>query len=309
MSTQDGRVLRFDGEETSVVLDLTDQTVPFEPGSERGLLGLAFDPRDGRLFVDYTDLDGNTNVVSYELDGGVADPATRRSVLFIEQPGLGHNGGRLLFDETGNLYVSSGDGGASSGRDVEDTTKLLGVIVRIIPRLDGDGYDIPPDNPFADGEADRPEVWARGFRNPWTVSIDRATGDMWVGDVGNDTREEISVMRAGSSGQNFGWPWFEGNHQRRRPAPDGLTPPVYDYPRSVGVAVMGGFVYRGRDIPELAGAYLFGDLGGPIFAIGAGGVSQLDAERIATLVGWGEDPDGELYLLSMRDGIHRLVRR
>lgn len=306
VSTQDGVVHRVDGDRVDTVLDLTAETAPLEPGSERGLLGLAFDPRDNRMFVDYTDLDQDTVVASFELVDGVADPASRRTVLQIEQPGLGHNGGRLVFDRDGHVLIGSGDGGGSNGRDAADTTKLLGVILRVLPASDGDGYSIPPDNPFADGVADRPEVWLRGFRNPWTFSLDDDTGDLWIGDVGNEQLEEIDHAPAGSAGANFGWPFFEGTRQRRSDAPDGLVPPVHVYPRSEGVAVMGGHVYRGTEIPELRGAYLFGDLGGPVWALGADGVTRLDLERVPTLVGWAEDPSGELYLLSLSDGVYRL---
>lgn len=114
-------------------------------------------------------------------------------------------------------------------------------------------------------------------------------------------------MRGGESGQNFGWFYFEGNNQRRNEVPDGLTPPVYDYPRDVGVAVMAGHVYRGDAIPELRGVFLFGDLTGPVWGIGEQGVSRLDVPRVNTLVGWAEDPDGEVYLLSLRDGVGKLV--
>lgn len=308
VSTQPGPVYRvLDGEPT-VVLDLTDDTFPDTPGSERGVLGVAFDPRDGRMFVNYTDIDDNTRVVSYELVDDIADAETRREVLFIEQPGVGHNGGRLVFDPQGNLFVGSGDGGASNGWDAQDTTKLLGTILRITPKLDGDGYDIPPDNPYADGELDRPEVVARGFRNPWTFSVDDDTGDIWIGDVGNNTIEEVSVMPRSRWGANFGWPYFEGNNQRHGDEPDDLIPPVYDYTHDVGAAVMAGHVYRGDAIPALRGAFVFGDLTGPLWAIGADGVSRLDAERVATLTGWAEGPDDELYLLGF-GGVFAFVQR
>jgi glucose/arabinose dehydrogenase len=307
VASQTGQVQRV-GDELGLVVDLSAEIAPVEPGSERGLLGLAFDPRNSRMYLDYTGLDNNTRVVSFELDdAAVAVPDSRREILFIDQPGLGHNGGRLLFEDEGNLYIGSGDGGASNGRDAQDTTKLLGVILRIAPSLDGESYTIPTDNPFADGVDDRPEVWARGLRNPWTFSLDDDTGDMWIGDVGNERREEIDIIPAGTSGPNFGWYWFEGTSQRFSEVPDGLVPPVFDYPRSQGVAVMGGYVYRGQAIPELRGAYLFGDLGGPIWAIGASGVTRLRVDPVNGLVGWGEDPSGELYLLGIYDGVFRLT--
>ncbi len=312
ISTQPGPIYRMLDGETTVVVDLTAETFEDLPGSERGILGLAFDPRGRRMFVNMTDTEQDTRVISFELDGGVVIPDSRREVLFIDQPAVGHNGGRMLFDDAGNLYIGSGDGGGSNGRDAQDTSKLLGAILRITPKLDAEGYDIPSDNPFAEGQeragADRPEVWARGFRNPWTFSIDEPTGDLWVGDVGNNEFEEISVMRGGTSGLNFGWYWFEGNDRRRGDAPEGMVPPVYDYPHSQGVAVMGGHVYRGDLIPELRGAYLFGDLTGPIWAIGEQGVSRLSAPNVSTMTGWAEDPNGELYVMSLQDGVARLVR-
>jgi glucose/arabinose dehydrogenase len=307
VTTQDGLVLRVDGDETSTVIDLSSQTAVLEPGSERGLLGIAFDSAAGRMFLNMTDKDHDTVVISYELANGVAIPDSRREVLAFDQPGLGHNGGRLLFDRDGNLYIGSGDGGGSNGRDAQDNSKLLGAILRIRPDPDGDGYEIPVDNPFADGELDRPEIWARGLRNPWGFSIDDGTGDLWIGDVGNEMYEEIDVIRSGEAGLNFGWYFFEGDTQRRSEIPDDLIPPIHTYPRSEGVAVMGGYVYRGDAIPSLRGAYVFGDLTSPIWAIGESGVTRLDAERVNTLVGWGEDPSGELYVLSLYDGVFRVV--
>jgi glucose/arabinose dehydrogenase len=307
VSTQDGIVHRVTPEGITVAGDFTGQTFELLPGSERGLLGLAFDPRDGRLFVDLTDLNDDTRVFSFEVRDGVIVPETRREVLFIEQPGVGHNGGHLVFDSAGNLYIGSGDGGASNGRDAQDRSKLLGAILRVRPNLDGDGYEIPPDNPFADGVADRPEVWARGFRNPWSFSIDDETGNMWIGDVGNVEREEINVIRPGEQGGNYGWYYFEGTKQRYSDVPEAMVPPIYDYGRSNGVAVMGGFVYRGDAFPQLRGAYLFADLGGAVWAIGADGVTRLAIDPVSGIVGWGEDRDGELYLLSIYEGVHKIV--
>ena len=308
VSTQPGPIYRVSDGEPSVVIDLTDQTFPDEPGSERGVLGIAFDPRNGRMFVNYTDRSDDTQVVSFELVDGVAVADSRRQVLSIEQPGVGHNGGRLTFDADGNLYIASGDGGGSNGRDAQDTTKLLGALLRVTPRLDGDGYDIPPDNPNADGLNDRAEVLARGFRNPWSFSIDDDTGDIWIGDVGNSTEEEISVLTRDRWGANFGWPFLEGTAQRRSGAPEELVPPVHTYGRSDGVAVMGGHVYRGERIPALRGAYLFADLGGPVWALGADGFARLEAERVNTITGWSEGPDSELYLLGF-GGVFAVVER
>ncbi len=309
VTTQPGPIYRIADGQQSLVLDLTSDTFPDAPGSERGILGIAFDPRDGRMFINYTDANDDTRVVSYELVDNVAVPESRREVLFIEQPGVGHNGGDLYFEPSGNLIISSGDGGGSNGRDAQDTTKLLGALLRIEPRLDGEGYLIPADNPFADGVDDRPEVIARGFRNPWTVTVDDDTGDIWVGDVGNDIMEEISVMRPDQWGGNFGWPYWEGTNARNTSeAPEGVIAPAYAYDRSVGVAAMAGHVYRGVRIPELQGALLFADLGGPVWALGTDGVTRIDSETIRTVTGWAEGPDDELYLIGF-EGIYSVVPR
>lgn len=309
VTTQPGPIYRIAGGEQSMVLDLTNDTFPDAPGSERGILGIAFDPRDGRMFINYTDANDDTRVVSYELDGNVAIAESRREVLFIAQPGVGHNGGNLYFEPSGNLIISSGDGGGSNGRDAQDTTKLLGALLRIEPRLAGEGYLIPADNPFADGVADRPEVLARGFRNPWTFTVDDETGDIWIGDVGNEIMEEISVLRRDQWGGNFGWPYWEGTTPRNiAEAPEGLIPPVFAYDRSLGVAAMAGHVYRGQRIPELQGALLFADLGGPVWALGTEGPVRVESEMIRTVTGWAEGPDREHYLLGFQ-GIFSVVQR
>jgi hypothetical protein len=306
ITVQRGQIYRVEGDVVTVVLDLSAETTEVEPGSERGLLGIAFDPRDGRMFINFTGRDNNTRVVSYQLIDGIAVPESRREVLFVEQPGLGHNGGHLVFDDAGHLFIGMGYGGGSNGRDAQDRTKILGAILRVLPRPDGEGYDIPPGNPFADGVVDRPEVWARGFRNPWGFSIDQPTGDMWIGDVGNEQIEEVDIIRAGEFGLNFGWYYFEGSHQRYGEVPDGMTLPVHEYPHSVGTAVMGGFVYRGTAIPQLRGAYVFGDVEGKIWALTTDGAVRLGVEDVGYLFGWGQDAAGELYLFSMNEGVYRL---
>lgn len=310
VTTQPGPIIRVgaDGQQT-VVLDLTNDTFPDAPGSERGILGIAFDPRDGRMFINYTDAQDDTRLVSYELADNVAVPESRREVMFIAQPGVGHNGGDLYFEPSGNLIMSTGDGGGSNGADAQDTSKLLGALLRIEPRLAGEGYLIPADNPFADGFADRPEVLARGFRNPWTFTVDEPTGDIWIGDVGNEIMEEVSVLRRDQWGGNFGWPYWEGTTPRNpEGAPEGVIAPAYAYDRSIGVAAMAGPVYRGEQIPELQGAFLFADLGGPVWAMGTDGVVRIESEMIRTVTGFAEDPNGEVYLLGFQ-GIFSIVRR
>jgi glucose/arabinose dehydrogenase len=274
-------------------------------GSERGLLGIAFGP-DGRMYIDYTDTAGDVVVSSFDVPRTNPDPATERLVLWNDQPGFGHNAGHLLFDEDGNLFVSIGDGGASNGRDAQDPAKLLGAILRVRPKLDGPGYDVPSDNPFVGHANVRPEKWVYGLRNPWRFSIDQPTGELWIGDVGNDRFEEINRIPSGQAGLNMGWYWFEGFDQRRSDAPTGLTPPVHAYSHDEGAAVIGGHVYRGDDLPGLRGAYVFGDLTGPIWALGADGVVRLSVE-VRGLSSFGLGPDDELWATSIYEGVVRFV--
>lgn len=287
-------------------------------GGEQGLLGLAFSP-DGRfLYVDYTDTGGDTHVTEFEMAGDRAAPETRRDVLFVSQPFSNHNGGNLVFGPDGYLYVGLGDGG-SAGDPLDNgqsLSTLLGKILRIAPRSGGEaGYGIPPGNSFAGQVGARPEIWAYGFRNPWRFSFDRRTGDLWIGDVGQNAWEEIDFQPAGSTGgQNYGWNRLEGTHPYGSlPAPSDAVPPVYEYPHDDGRCVVtGGYVYRGRAIPVLAGWYVFGDFcGGRLEAI------RLENGRIAqhvflgptvtNLSSFGEDGAGELYALSLSGSVYRLA--
>lgn len=304
-------------------LDISDRITS---GGERGLLGLAFHPRfpaDPRLFVDYTDEQGNTRVSAFTVDPASPDridPATEQRLLFVGQPYPNHNGGALAFGPDGFLYVSLGDGGG--GGDPEgngqDLRALLAKILRIdMDRTEGDrAYGIPPDNPYADGADSRaPEIWLWGLRNPWRMSFDRLTGDLWIGDVGQGDWEEIDVQRAGApGGTNFGWNVMEGSHCYR-PRADcdrtGLTLPVTDYGHDQGCTVIGGHVYRGTAQPALVGGYVFADYcSGRVWAIDARG----DDLRPPTLVGepgrnlstFGEDEAGELYATDI--GAGALVR-
>jgi glucose/arabinose dehydrogenase len=311
LTTQDGRVHRVvDGQvQPDLTLDLTAIVTPYLDGSERGLLGIAFDPLDPqRMYLNYTGLDSHTRVVSYAVGpDGRAAPESVRELLFQEQPGVGHNGGGLAFDQAGHLFIALGDGGGSNGRDAQDMSLLLGAILRVDPRRDGPGYDVPPDNPFVGQPGVAPEIWAKGLRNPWRISIDHPTGDIWLGDVGNSEIEEIDLIPAGQRGLNFGWYFFEGTNQRHSGGPEGMVPPVWEYPHSVGPAVIGGYVYRGAALPGLTGAYVFADLGGTVWARGSEGVMELPVEVDGAITSFGEGPDGELYVLTLYGGGHRLV--
>ena len=213
------------GSDPRVVLDLTDRV---SLGSEQGLLGLAFSP-DGRfLYVDFTDVNGDTNVTEFAFGDDGADPASERRVLFVDQPFSNHNGGELVFGPDGYLYVGLGDGGSAGDPmgNAQSLSTLLGKLLRISPRPSkGEPYAIPPDNPFVGRDGARPEIWAFGLRNPWRFSFDAATGDLWIGDVGQNAWEEIDVEPAGSDGgSNFGWDRLEGTHPfEGSPAPDSIA--------------------------------------------------------------------------------------
>jgi Glucose / Sorbosone dehydrogenase len=311
LTSQSGEVWRVvDGTAPELVLDLTAVVSPYVNGSERGLLGIAFNPVDGRMFLSYTDGNIDSHVVSYAVDAaGRPDPATALEVIFVDQPGLGHKGGSLVFEPNGTLYVALGDGGASNGQDAQDMTKLLGGIVRIVPRRGAAGYEVPADNPYVADPAVLPEIWAKGLRNPWGFCRDAPTGNLWLADVGNNTMEEIDRLAPGVAGANFGWPFLEGTDVRRDGAPPGAIPPVHAYRHDeIGPAAIGGCVYRGTAIPALAGAYVFGDLTGALFAIGAGDeVVRLAPAAGGILTGFGTRPDGEMVVLTLRAGAVRLV--
>jgi glucose/arabinose dehydrogenase len=288
-------------------------------GSEQGLLGLAFSPDGAFLYIDYTDVAGDTHVAELAFADGVADTATERDVLVVAQPFRNHNGGALSFGPDGHLYVALGDGGSADDPmgNGQSTSTLLGKLLRISPRpADGQPYGIPEDNPFV-GDADaRPEIWALGLRNPWRFSFDRETGDLWIGDVGQNAWEEIDFEPAGSAGgTNFGWNLFEGNAEFSGD-PEGVVtePPVYVYPLEdrQTCAVTGGYVYRGAAIPSLVGAYVFADFCG-------GRIQFLRVEKgravehgflgpvVPNLASFGEDADGELYVLSLSGQVYRLA--
>ncbi|MEZ5099845.1 MAG: PQQ-dependent sugar dehydrogenase [Thermoleophilia bacterium] len=315
------RLLAEDGSVGRAILDVSDR---ISSGSEQGLLGLAFDPGfadNGRLYVDFTDADGDTQVVRYVLEGdGPVDPDAGEGLLTIEQPYPNHNGGHLAFGPDGFLYVGTGDGG--SGGDPEnrgqDPDTLLGKLLRL--DVSGEaGYAVPPDNPFADGAGGRPEIWALGLRNPWRFSFDGGTGDLWIGDVGQNAVEEIDrVEGAGPPGANYGWRVFEGRSRFDEGAdePAGYVPPVFAYSHDLGCSVTGGVVVRDPAVPALAGRYLFGDYcTGTLWAIdaarprgGAEDVTDALGGPLDGLTSFGVDSTGAVYLLQASGTILRLVQ-
>ena len=296
-------------------------------GSEQGLLGLAFHPLyagNGRFYVDFTDPAGDTRVVEFLVSG---DPdsasATERQILFVDQPYANHNGGQIAFGPDGYLYVGMGDGG--SGGDPENRAQnpaeLLGKLLRIDVNAPDPGagteYSIPSDNPFRGRQGYRPEIWALGLRNPWRFSFDRATGDLYIGDVGQDRWEEIDFEPAGAGGRNYGWNVMEGTHCYAAATCEqtGLTLPVAEYSHDDGCSITGGYVNRGQDYPALAGQYIFTDYcTGNLWAVNAAdtlasGSADITRYGVAPInpTGFGEDEAGELYLVNGSGEIYRLT--
>ena len=307
VAVREGRV------EGAPVLDLSGEV---SAGGEQGLLGLAFSPEGRFLYVNFTDLDGDTHVTEFEMAGGRADPGSRREVLFVDQPYANHNGGNLAFGPDGYLYIGMGDGGAGGDPmdNAQDLGTLLGKMLRIDPRpSEGRPYGIPPDNPFVSREGARPEIWAFGLRNPWRWSFDRQTDDLWIGDVGQSSREEIDFQPGSSGGgENYGWDGYEGRLVYERPVPRHAVGPVYDYGRELGASVIGGYVYRGSDIKGFRGAYVFGDFYNPELRVlqveGPRSVRHIALDlSVPNLSSFAEDAQGELYALSLSGPVYRLA--
>jgi glucose/arabinose dehydrogenase len=322
VAAQDGKIWVVERDGTVRPEPLVDLGPRLRSGGEQGLLGLATHPTfptDPRIFVNYTDRSGDTIVASLTLDPDDAnrlDPDSHRQLLFVDQPYANHNGGGAIFGPDGDLYVSLGDGG--SGGDPQGNGQRLDTLLGKILRLDIDvapeaGYASPTDNPFAGGGG-LPEILHYGLRNPWRLSFDRATGDLWIGDVGQNLFEEVDVARAGASGINFGWNVMEGSHCYNATACDtaGLQLPVSDYGRDLGCTVIGGYVYRGKAHPFLVGTYLFADYcTGRIFALDAGSDALVAPVQVGagsgSIAAFGEDADGELYVLSLGGEAARVV--
>jgi uncharacterized protein (TIGR03437 family) len=289
-------------------------------GGERGLLGMAFPSDFARkryFYVNYTNTAGATVVSRFRLaSDDVADPASEQILLTVNQPFSNHNGGQLQFGPDGMLYVGLGDGGSANDpqNHGQNRRSLLGKMLRIDVESDLTRYQVPNDNPFV-GNADYlPEIWATGLRNPWRYAFDRETGDLYIADVGQNRFEEISFQPASSrGGENYGWVTMEGRECFRAGCnTSGLTLPVHTYPRSEGVSITGGYVYRGAAYPGLRGMYIYGDFGsGRIWGLRRQGETWVNELLLASgmLVStFGEDEAGEMYVAHHGNGeVYRIV--
>lgn len=314
---QKGRIVPvIDGVAGAPSLDVSSTIAT---GPEQGLLGLAFHPTEPLAYVNYTRADGDTVIAEYAVGAdGVFDVDSAREVLVIGQPQDNHNGGDLTFGPDGFLYIGMGDGGAADDpeRGALNVGHLLGKMLRIDPLADGDQpYTVPADNPFVGVDGARPEIWSVGLRNPWRFNFDRATGDLWIADVGQNQWEEINVVTAeqgAGRGINFGWSAWEGTHRfNEDQAADGVTMPIFEYEHGdAGCSVSGGDVYRGAAVPSLVGWYLFSDYcSGIITALQtADGVltGELRLGVVENVSALCIGPDGELYVLSLRGSVHRI---
>jgi glucose/arabinose dehydrogenase len=287
--------------------------------SEQGLLGVAFDPNyaeNRRFFIHYTDEAGDTVIARYLVsadDALVAEAQGAVILITVDQPFDNHNGGQLAFGPDGYLYIGLGDGGDQGDpfNNAQSPDTLLGKILRI--DVSGERYAPAPTNPFSRDATFAPEVWAMGFRNPWRFSFDRATGDLYIADVGEWQWEEVNFQPADSTGgENYGWSLLESNLVRDENAdPEAYTRPIAEYPHTIGCAVSGGYVYRGSALPDAQGVYFFGDYcNGSVWNAwrdeGGGWQSGLFMSTGRQITSFGEDQYGELYMVDYKGDILRL---
>jgi glucose/arabinose dehydrogenase len=294
-------------------------------GGEQGLLSMAFAPdyaRSGRFYVYYTDTDGNERVVEYRrASADRANPNSARQILFQPDSEPNHNGGSLVFGPDRLLYIGLGDGGGGDDQhgargNAQDLGTWLGKILRIAPRPSGGRpYRVPSSNPFVGRAGAKPEIYAYGLRNPWRFSFDRRTGDIAIGDVGQDEVEEIDFLRRGRArGRNFGWrPWEGRRRNFDEPAPGAVFPVLQELHSQGNCSITGGYVVRDRAVPVLSGRYVYGDFckGRLMIATlrpnGARNKRAL-AFQVPQLSSFGEDARGRVYVVSLGGTVYRFAQ-
>ena len=328
---QGGRIRIIQGAQVLQIAPFLDVSARsgFTSGGETGLLGLAFHPQyasNRRLFVNYTSNTGGLHTVIAEFTASAgnlnfADPNTERILLTVTQPEANHNGGGLAFGNDGFLYIALGDGGGSGDMhgtigNGQDTTTLLGKILRIDVDSSPDAglaYHVPSSNPFFNQPPARGEIWFYGLRNPFRFSFDRPTGNIWIGDVGQDSFEEVDRLTSAQGGANLGWRCKEGTHLFNFSSncqTATLVDPIFDYDHTQGDdTVIGGYVYHGTRIPGLAGNYVFGDfISGRIWSLTQDSQGKwvrtfLLNSAANDLAGFGQDQNGELYTARYSTGV------
>jgi glucose/arabinose dehydrogenase len=316
------RVIRGGALQPEPFLDIVSRV---GSGGERGLLGLAFHPQFATrrtFYVNYTDRRGDTHIVEFRATSeDRADPASEREIFFTPQPFSNHNGGGLAFGLDGRLYAGLGDGG--SGGDpfghAQNMSSPLGKMLRF--DVDASAPFVPADNPFVSQSGVQPHVWASGLRNPWRFAFDRATGDLFIADVGQGRREEINVgLGSRRGGENYGWNTMEGNlcfSPSSGCATQGLTLPILDYGHDAGCSITGGVVYRGCRMPALQGSFFYGDYCSNVVRslrlVDGRAADERDwtstlGRNLGNLGAFGVDADGEMYLVDHGTGdVHRIV--
>lgn len=333
---REGSILIWDMDNDTVLdepfLDIEDKVIT---GGERGLLGIAFHPNyadNGQFYLHYSTpsnisgVDHLTIIAEFTVSDenpNLADPESEREILVVEQPERNHNAGQIKFGPDGMLYIGMGDGGGSGDQhgqigNGQDLSTLLGSMLRIDVD-NGDPYAIPDDNPFVDDPDARDEIWAYGFRNPWKFSFDRETGDLFVGDVGQNEIEEVDILE---SGGNYGWRIMEGSecfNPSRNCDQTGLILPIAEYTHDsgLGISITGGYVYRGTQFPSIEGKYIFGDFTGTLMFLEQDGddwiLNEFDVEREGrntlgrSIYTFAEDRDGEIYVISSDGSIFQIT--
>ena len=317
-----GRIQILNSDGTTEDTPFLDISGSVSNGGEQGLLSVAFHPdyeNNGFFYVNYTKTNGDTRIARFEVSDGdpnVADAGSELVIVEYDQPFGNHNGGCLQFGPDGYLYIASGDGGSGGdpGNRAQNTELLLGKLLRLdIDNPEGgNNYGIPDDNPFAGSATEAEEIWAYGLRNPWKFSFDVTAGDIWIADVGQNAFEEVNKAAITAAGLNYGWRCYEGNAEFNTtgcPDDSELTFPVSEYAHAGGTAnsIVGGYVYRGTDNPDLQGYYFFADT----YRNFIGTVDSEENTDIytgfnGTWVSFGQDSNGEMYIISIGGQIYRI---